>query len=675
MLTAFNIVLAAADPPRRPDRSLAAPRRLGGGRRDLRRRVDRLRSVRDGAGADRAPGSHRQPAAPSPSPARSSSSPASAAAISSPRRSGAPRGRSASRSGPRSAACSPSSSTGSRSSSCRCRSCCWSRSRRPIRPAAAEPGPGGPLDLRPEVGLGLLSAGLTGALFLLVILLTEGWGLSPIAAAATVSAIPLATLAARWIAHRAGPPASAALAGGIAVAGGLAALGVLPGASWALTLQPQLLIGIGLALALPVLTIAALGGRDPDGSRAVGDDRRPPRRNRRRDPHPRPAALGPADREADRGDRRRHGGAARRAAPGRHEGLARDGARRADRRRRRQAPGDRPRLRLGHARPRRRGGLRDSSRPTSRTSSSGRRRARSAWPFLAAALLAALALIPIAAARDPDRRHPMGDRNRAPLIALAASIGLIAVYVAFGGGTYTPAATADPCETRDAGRTRRARRLRGHRALGARRRRLRAPRQPRGADARARRRAGDRRVRGRPRHRLRAVDDAVRAGLERAVDDAAAAGKIDGVEETILRQVARYAPVGPAIDGLQALSDDDSVQGLIEQLGGLTTRRPGPRRTRTSDLDQLIPAAVAGTKKAAPDCLRAALIVSVRTGGDLLSQAVSHQVPSALRGLTALFGMGRGVSPSLLPPKSVGPAEACRPPLPAMRPASPSGEA
>jgi MFS family permease len=138
-----------------------------------------------------------------------------------------------------------------------------------LRPEPPEPGPAGAADLRPEVALGLLSAGLTGALFLLVVLLTEGWGLSPIAAAATVSMIPLATLAARWIAVRAGPPTSAALAGGIAITGGLAALGVLPGASWALTLQPQALIGIGLALALPVLTIAALGGRDPDGSRAA----------------------------------------------------------------------------------------------------------------------------------------------------------------------------------------------------------------------------------------------------------------------------------------------------------------------------------------------------------------------------------------------------------------------
>ena len=34
-------------------------------------------------------------------------------------------------------------------------------------------------------------------------------------------------------------------------------------------------------------------------------------------------------------------------------------------------------------------------------------------------------------------------------------------------------------------------------------------------------------------------------------------------------------------------------------------------------------------------------------GDDLLSQALRSQVPSALRGLTSLFGMGRGVSPSL----------------------------
>ena len=43
--------------------------------------------------------------------------------------------------------------------------------------------------------------------------------------------------------------------------------------------------------------------------------------------------------------------------------------------------------------------------------------------------------------------------------------------------------------------------------------------------------------------------------------------------------------------------------------------------------------------------------VDQETGGVLLSQALAGQVPSALRGLTALFGMGRGVSPSLKPPE------------------------
>ena len=39
------------------------------------------------------------------------------------------------------------------------------------------------------------------------------------------------------------------------------------------------------------------------------------------------------------------------------------------------------------------------------------------------------------------------------------------------------------------------------------------------------------------------------------------------------------------------------------------------------------------------------------SGSDLLSQAVAHQVPSAQRGLTTLFGMGRGVTLSPWPPE------------------------
>ena len=43
--------------------------------------------------------------------------------------------------------------------------------------------------------------------------------------------------------------------------------------------------------------------------------------------------------------------------------------------------------------------------------------------------------------------------------------------------------------------------------------------------------------------------------------------------------------------------------------------------------------------------------VQIKSGGVLLSQGVYPQVPSALTGLTAVFGMGTGVSPSLRPPE------------------------
>ena len=41
----------------------------------------------------------------------------------------------------------------------------------------------------------------------------------------------------------------------------------------------------------------------------------------------------------------------------------------------------------------------------------------------------------------------------------------------------------------------------------------------------------------------------------------------------------------------------------------------------------------------------------MESGGDLFSRAVTRQVPSALKGLTSVFGMGTGGSPSPLPPE------------------------
>ena len=42
------------------------------------------------------------------------------------------------------------------------------------------------------------------------------------------------------------------------------------------------------------------------------------------------------------------------------------------------------------------------------------------------------------------------------------------------------------------------------------------------------------------------------------------------------------------------------------------------------------------------------------SGGDLLSQGDAPQVPSALAGLTSVFGMGTGVTPPLRPPEILG---------------------
>ena len=42
-----------------------------------------------------------------------------------------------------------------------------------------------------------------------------------------------------------------------------------------------------------------------------------------------------------------------------------------------------------------------------------------------------------------------------------------------------------------------------------------------------------------------------------------------------------------------------------------------------------------------------------KSGSDLLSRAVSRGVPSALEGLTSVFGMGTGGTPPTLPPEKL----------------------
>ncbi len=116
--------------------------------------------------------------------------------------------------------------------------------------------------LAANAALALVSAALAAALFLIVLLLIEGWRLTPITAAVAISAMPVAALAAGRLGERADGRARAA-AGVILLAGGLAGLALLPSATIAATIAPQILVGVGLALTLAALTESALEGRAP----------------------------------------------------------------------------------------------------------------------------------------------------------------------------------------------------------------------------------------------------------------------------------------------------------------------------------------------------------------------------------------------------------------------------
>jgi MFS family permease len=113
------------------------------------------------------------------------------------------------------------------------------------------------------LALALTSAAIAAALFLLVLLLIEGWRLSPIEAAIVVSVMPLCALFGRRIGASVPSTRTRAAAGTILVAGGLGGLALLPKAEIALTIPPQILVGIGLSLVLSALTETALAGRAP----------------------------------------------------------------------------------------------------------------------------------------------------------------------------------------------------------------------------------------------------------------------------------------------------------------------------------------------------------------------------------------------------------------------------
>jgi predicted MFS family arabinose efflux permease len=114
-----------------------------------------------------------------------------------------------------------------------------------------------------NLALALISAAIAAALFLLVLLLIEGWRLSPIVAAVVVTVMPLSALLGGRIGSSVPSTRTRAASGAVLVAGGLGGLALLPKAEIALTVPPQILVGIGLSLVLSALTETALAGRAP----------------------------------------------------------------------------------------------------------------------------------------------------------------------------------------------------------------------------------------------------------------------------------------------------------------------------------------------------------------------------------------------------------------------------
>jgi hypothetical protein len=128
--------------------------------------------------------------------------------------------------------------------------------------------------LAPNVALVLLSAALAAALFLLVLLLVDGWHRSPLTAAVTVSVVPVAAFLARPVARRLqAPPGVQASTGCFLIAGGLLGLALPPSANLAWTVGPQVLVGLGLGLTVERLMLDAMQARFPralHGSWAIG---------------------------------------------------------------------------------------------------------------------------------------------------------------------------------------------------------------------------------------------------------------------------------------------------------------------------------------------------------------------------------------------------------------------
>ncbi|HWC26188.1 MAG TPA: MFS transporter [Solirubrobacteraceae bacterium] len=402
-----------------------------------------------------------------------------------------------------------------------------------------------PAPLAAAAALALVSAALTAALFLLVILITEGWRRSPLEAAAIVSVMALAAIAAAPIARLLGGGLRRAVAGSVALAGGLAALGLLPGAAAQWTIAPQILLGLGLGLALAALIERSLGARQAPigrgawtiGARHAG------------------VVIGllvltpvfTADLEQEQVAAQRAGSAHlldARLSPALKIQLADAIAERIER-----AGGRLPNLRPAfdelepapEARP-------AYDRLEADLADEVRRAATHAFSrsFLLAAGLALLALVPIALA------GPRLLIGLPQLGAAVAAVALVATYLALGGGSYKPLEVRDPCKPRQWRDPRGLEALAEQVSLSAldgAACRLRVTREDLAialSSAEARRRF----IRT---HRItdRTLADALRSGLLRAVAEAERADALSPSEASFARSIIERLPVDTLIDAVR----------------------------------------------------------------------------------------------------------------------------
>jgi predicted MFS family arabinose efflux permease len=108
-----------------------------------------------------------------------------------------------------------------------------------------------------NAGLALVFGGLVGALFLSVLLVITVWERRPIAGALIVSALPAAAFLVRPLAARLNRR-DAATGGALLLAAGLVALALMPAISNTLLAISLAFCGLGLGLAVPVLTVDSI---------------------------------------------------------------------------------------------------------------------------------------------------------------------------------------------------------------------------------------------------------------------------------------------------------------------------------------------------------------------------------------------------------------------------------